>query len=488
MKTARNLLMLALVFILTVGFSGLTSAASDKKSAAKDAVSPFALDFKDIEDANWASAYIAKMKSKNVLQGFEDGSFRPNQPVTRVEAIVMAVRLLGLEDQAKAQKPDAKLFFKDAEQINKKYPWAKGYILTALENGLFDASEQSVQPEKPASRVWIAGLLVKSLGLQQEALHEMNKTPSFKDAASIPAGSIGYVNVAVEKGIIGGYPDGTFKPNKSVTRAEIAALLDRTGGGLLDQAGAVKASGVIQNIEFKKTAEGTSPSTVSGSVYGSVDGSVTIATYDNKSLTYGISSELLVTYHNKYVRADQLAVNDSVQLTVLDNIVREAVLLDSKPDEGAKDPATNPGNSSKATVVELDLEIKLGGQGEVNVEYKNKKGKIEAEFELKSGQMKQKLEGKAAAAAIEKLIGDAAIAEETTAEEAVSKLVSALKLNNDDIQKLELSVKFSNGKEIKIEKKQSEKNLSKGKDKENDQGRGNEKGHGNEKGRGNGKK
>ncbi len=60
----------------------------------------------------------------------------------------MAVRLLGLEDQAKAQKPDAKLHFKDAELIGKKYPWAKGYILAALENGLFDASEQAVQPEK----------------------------------------------------------------------------------------------------------------------------------------------------------------------------------------------------------------------------------------------------------------------------------------------------------------------------------------------------
>lgn len=476
MKTARNLLMLALVFILTVGLAGMTSASSGKKADSKGAKPPFAHDFNDIGDADWAEAYIAKMKSKNVLQGFEDGSFRPNQPVTRVEAIVMAVRLLGLEDQAKAQKPDAKLHFKDAELIGKKYPWAKGYILAALENGLFDASEQAVQPEKPASRVWIAGLLVKSLGLQSEALHEMTKTPAFKDAAAIPAGSVGYVNVAVEKGIISGYPDGTFKPNKNVTRAEIAALLDRTNGGLLDQAGAVKVSGVIQNIEFNQSkTEGTTPATVNGSV--------TIATYANQSFTYGISSELLVSYHTKYVRADQLAVHDSVQLVVLDNIVQEAVLLDEKPNDGGKDSAPHPGEPSKVTVVQLRLEMKLTGQGEVEMEYENKKGKIEAEFERKSGQTREKLEGKPAAAAIEKWLSDAAMTERTNPEDALSKLVSVLNVNPGDVQEIELSVKFSNGKEINIEKKQPEQNQSKGKH-EDSHGPGNGKGHG----KGNGKK
>ncbi len=117
------------------------------------------------------------------------------------------------------------------------------------------------------------------------------------------------------------------------------------------------------------------------------------------------------------------------------------------------------------------------------MEYENKKGKIEAEFERKSGQTREKLEGKPAAAAIEKWLSDAAMTERTNPEDALSKLVSVLNVNPGDVQEIELSVKFSNGKEINIEKKQPEQNQSKGKH-EDSHGPGNGKGHG----KGNGKK
>ncbi len=48
----------------------------------------------------------------------------------------------------------------------------------------------------------------------------------------IPAGSVGYVEVAIEKGLVDGFEDNTFRPNQPVTRAQLAALLDRTGNQL----------------------------------------------------------------------------------------------------------------------------------------------------------------------------------------------------------------------------------------------------------------
>ncbi len=458
MKNFRNFLFLTLVCILLFGFSGWASAAGGmKRAVSADGRGQLMLDFNDIQEAEWAAISIAKMKTKNVFQGFKDGTFRPNQPVTRVEAIVTAVRLLGLENEAKAKSPDTKLHFKDAEQIDKKFPWAKGYIIVALENGLFDASEDKIQPEKPASRVWVAGLLVKALGLQSEALHEMTKIPNFTDADQIPAGSIGYVNVAVEKKMINGYSDGTFQPNKNVTRAEMAALLDRTDDGLLENAGAFKVSGVIKNIQFNVTGSVYNSDTVTDQVYDSVNGEITLTTDGQDSLTYGISSELLVEYHNKLIRADQLAVNDYVRLLVLGETVKEAVLLDPKQNDESEekddeqDEEDQPTSTSDIGIRQFELEVKLSDKGKVELDYKNKDGHAEAELKIASKNEQQKMEGQKAVNAIEKLLTNAGISENMDKKEIADKILSALNVDQNNVKELKLKIKFSSGKEVKVE-------------------------------------
>ncbi|MDF2723858.1 MAG: S-layer protein [Paenibacillus sp.] len=196
------------------------------------------INFSDMQggDSQWALKYIASLSGKKVFEGFEDGTFRPNQKVTRVEAITAAVRLMGLRDKAESQEEmNTQLNFKDADQLKKQYPWAIGYVAVALENDLFTESDSSIQPEKAADRLWATTLLVKSLKLDAEAKAKMNTKLTFKDADKIPAGSVGYVAVAVERGLIDGFEDNTFRPNESVTRAQLAALLDRTGDQLPGQ-------------------------------------------------------------------------------------------------------------------------------------------------------------------------------------------------------------------------------------------------------------
>lgn len=212
MKRRKSGLAFAMVLLLAFSFPGAGLADDGDDGRQREDREEIRIEFKDAGEAEWAITYIGKMKAKNVLSGYPDGTFQPNKPVKRVEAITAAVRLMGLEEEAKAVPADTRLLFKDADQID---DWAVGYIKVALENGLFDETADKVEPNKPASRVWMAALLVKALGLQDEALGQMNVAPDFKDAAAIPAGSVGYVNVAVEEGLISGYPDGTFRPNKS---------------------------------------------------------------------------------------------------------------------------------------------------------------------------------------------------------------------------------------------------------------------------------
>lgn len=206
------------------------------------------LTFPDLRggDVEWAERYIASLASKRVFEGYEDGTFQPRKPITRIEAITAAVRLMGLREQAESPaEMNTTLNFKDADKLKSQYPWATGYVAVALENDLFLESDTSVQPDKPADRLWATTLLVKAMKLTAEAKANMNVTLPYKDAKQIPAGSVGYVEVARQKALINGYEDNTFRPNQPVTRAELAALLDRTGDQLPDNA---NGTGQVQTL------------------------------------------------------------------------------------------------------------------------------------------------------------------------------------------------------------------------------------------------
>ena len=420
-----------------IGFAGQTmEAKAVETKVTDDGRVQITLEFDDIEEAVWAEEYITKMQAKNVFQGFSDGTFRPNQPVTRVEAIVTAVRLMGLEAEAKAKSTDIKLHFKDANLIDKQFAWAKGYVVVALEQGLFDTTEDKIQPEKPASRTWVASLLVKSLGHEAEALTQMTKIPDFKDADAIRAGAVGYINVAVGKGIISGYPDGTFKPNKNVTRAEMAALLDRTNDGMLENAEAVKVNATVQAVQFTP---------------GVKEGQIRLENEKKEILFYNISSDLLVAYHNKFIRADQLVANDKVQLVVQENQVIDAKLIDLKePNKDNKDKKPES-NKSNVEIVEFEFEAKLDDKVKVELEYKKKKDKVEAEVETESKNGKETMKGEEAVKYMETLIAKANINEKMDKTEVINNLLSVLNIDNDEWRSLELEIKFSNGKQLKAE-------------------------------------
>jgi hypothetical protein len=247
---------LAFAMIMTSGTAAL--AQGNGNGSYDNTKVEIHLTFDDLKSAEWAVRYIASLASKRVFDGYEDGTFKPDNTVSRVEAITAAVRLMGLRSQAESSaEMNTKLNFKDANAIPS---WAVGYVAVALENDLFTESDDMVQPQKAGDRLWATTLLVKALKLDAQAKAKMNATLPFKDAKQIPAGSVGYVAVAIEKGLVDGFEDNTFRPNQPVTRAQLAALLDRTGNHLPDQGnntitGTVSAP--VSNNTLKITKSGT---------------------------------------------------------------------------------------------------------------------------------------------------------------------------------------------------------------------------------------
>ncbi|NQX68961.1 S-layer homology domain-containing protein [Paenibacillus alba] len=254
------------------------------------------INFDDLKSAQWAMRYIASLASKRVFEGYEDGTFKPDNSVSRIEAITAAVRLMGLRELAESPaEMQTKLNFKDADKIPS---WAVGYVAVALENDLFTENDDSVQPQKEADRLWATTLLVKALKLESEAKARMNSTLTFKDAKQIPAGSVGYVKEAIEKGLVDGFEDNTFRPGQSVTRAQLAALLDRTGNQLPED-------------------QNSSTGTVDAVVYNNVL-SVTKAGVSTK---YVLHPDAFILRNGVKVAASALQVGDEVKVRTFNNTV-----------------------------------------------------------------------------------------------------------------------------------------------------------------------
>jgi hypothetical protein len=252
-KTAAAVLALTMLIGSATGVMASAKSKDDKNDKGNKGNSKieFNLNFKDLNEQDWKWAYetIIRLSAQGVFTGYDDGNFKPKNNITRIEAIIAAVRLLGLE--AEAKKPEnmnAKLNFKDFDKLQKKYGAAVGYVTVALENDLFAETETSIQAEKPATRLWATVLLVKALKLDAEAKTKMDTQLPFRDANQIPAGSVGYVAVALEKKLIAGYSDNKFQPNKPVNRAELAALLGRVDEQLPNDQNAQMITGTIKVI------------------------------------------------------------------------------------------------------------------------------------------------------------------------------------------------------------------------------------------------
>nr|WP_237712681.1 S-layer homology domain-containing protein [Paenibacillus elgii] len=320
-----------------------------KVDNGKDVNINIKLTFDDLKgkDVEWAQRYIASLASKRVFEGYDDGTFQPRKTISRIEAITAAVRLMGLRDQAEsADAKAANLNFKDADKLKQKYPWATGYVSVALQNDLFSETDDMIQPEKEADRLWATTLLVKAMKLQDAAKAKMNAKLPFRDADKIPAGSVGYVAVAIEKNLIDGYEDNTFRPSKSVSRAELAALLDRTGSQLPDHA------------------------SVKGTVTGALNNNLLpVKSQNNEALNVEMDSNVFVFRNGSRVTPGDLRTGDQVLIRTYGGkaIYVEVLNTTSDPQQQTDFTVTGTLNSytlnSKGGLATISINQNVNGGG-----------------------------------------------------------------------------------------------------------------------------
>ncbi len=164
---------------------------------------------------HWAKDAIEKAVQLQIVTGYNDQTFRPDQAVSRQELIVML---------DKALKPSVEgntISFTDQEKIG---AWAKDSVERAVQAGwLAGYQDGSFRPGNGISRAEMAVVLAKAVQL---AVGERTNT-SFADDASIPMWAKGSIAAAVEEGLLHGRSNNRFAPSGTVTRAEAAIIAVR---------------------------------------------------------------------------------------------------------------------------------------------------------------------------------------------------------------------------------------------------------------------
>ena len=180
----------------------------------------FAATFNDVSSNHWAYSYIEEMADRKVLAGYPNGSFYPENQVTRAEFAKIMVTAAGLNLSS-----DSNQYFED---VSKKH-WSFPYVTSAMVylTGYSSPYGNYYYPDKPALREDIAVALVKLKGYDTFGADESIVDTMFTDASSISNDAKKYVATALERGLIAGYEDNTFRGQNSITRAEAAALLWR---------------------------------------------------------------------------------------------------------------------------------------------------------------------------------------------------------------------------------------------------------------------
>ena len=179
--------------------------------------------FIDIEEIPWARQAIEKMKLKGLIKGYGDGRYAPRKAVTKLESIIMALRIMGWEEEAKSIRKLPKQY-----KGKKVGQWAYGYVAVAYQKGLLDNVDlMYFDPQAPAARHEVAKYVIRALGYEDEADEYMNAKLPFVDAAAVPQGSVGYVYLVNDMGLMQGDDLKRFNPMGTLTRAEMAVLFQR---------------------------------------------------------------------------------------------------------------------------------------------------------------------------------------------------------------------------------------------------------------------
>ncbi|MEB3883568.1 S-layer homology domain-containing protein [Lyngbya sp. CCY1209] len=190
-----------------------TAATAPEVAQSPDETTPI---LANVPEDHWARGFITYFADQNQPIGVEDGSFQPDEPLTRSQFANQLQRSFEREDV----QPD--INFKD---LPEDY-WANPAIRDVTKRGFLKGYPGEVfRPDQQMTQVEVVVALASGFDLTPpENPQEVLKT--YADADQIPEWAVGKVAAATQAGLVVDHPDrDTFNPNEPVTQAEAIAMI-----------------------------------------------------------------------------------------------------------------------------------------------------------------------------------------------------------------------------------------------------------------------
>ena len=170
-------------------------------------------DYAPVTFVNRKAAELNRTDHLAFLSGYANGTFEPDRNMTRAEVTTMFARLL-------TEKMAADHTYSNTFSDVAKSHWAANYIGYMQQFGIITGyADGSFRPDASVTRAEFAAIASRFEKLT-EGTKSFSDVPSSHWAAK-------YINFAATRGWVNGYADGTFRPNNSITRAEVAAVTCR---------------------------------------------------------------------------------------------------------------------------------------------------------------------------------------------------------------------------------------------------------------------
>ena len=193
--------------------------ASGNIGRASVDIAPYGVGHKFTDTGDyWAATYVDFLYNANITTGYNDGTFRPNQNISRAQFAVMLYRYLKLDESKYA---DVSLPFADLNTIPEyaipaiKALYTEGVISGAEKNGRL-----YFNPNNALTRAQAAAMIGRTQA-KGYALADL----TFTDNGKIPGYADYYIRTMVAQGVINGYSDGSFMPHSNITRGQMAKIL-----------------------------------------------------------------------------------------------------------------------------------------------------------------------------------------------------------------------------------------------------------------------
>lgn len=179
--------------------------------------------FPDVNNKSWAEEYIETLASKYIIKGKETGKYDPAEQMTRAQFAVLLVRALGLPGQAydgSFKDVSGKEWFNKEGELMAAVKYG---VIQGIGDGTFAPNEKITRAQ--AAAMIERAMNIKFLNYDKSQLDKSKKLSDFKDAKKVGAWAQKGVETVYQAGIVSGKLDGNYDPNGYTQRDQMAKIL-----------------------------------------------------------------------------------------------------------------------------------------------------------------------------------------------------------------------------------------------------------------------